>query len=187
MTEFWLVRHGQTDWNSTGRFQGQTNIPLNSIGVLQARDLVQQLGKAKFAAIYSSDLIRAAQTALIISLYLHLPVVTDVRLREICQGEWEGLSLSEVRGKYEVDLTQTNASPQTSRAPGGESVIEDANRMSAAADLISARYPKKKVLLVSHGLAVATLFCLANKLPLTDVHTYIPENATHLVIQWPRK
>jgi broad specificity phosphatase PhoE len=59
--------------------------------------------------------------------------------------------------------------------------------MSAAADLISARYPKKKVLLVSHGLAVATLFCLANKLPLTDVHTYIPENATHLVIQWPRK
>ncbi|MHC1740190.1 MAG: histidine phosphatase family protein [Anaerolineaceae bacterium] len=187
MTEIWLVRHGQTDWNKTGRFQGQTDIPLNSTGIQQARELALKLSQVKFAAIFSSDLSRASQTAVIASEKLHLPILTDARLREICQGKWEGMSLAEVREKYEIDLTQADESPETSRAPGGESVQEVANRMALAADAIVRQLPNGKVLLVSHGLAVAALYCLANNISLTHVHTYIPENATPLIIQWPRK
>jgi broad specificity phosphatase PhoE len=185
MTEIWLIRHGQTDWNLAGRFQGHTDIPLNSKGLIQARKLAGKLAGIQFEAIYSSDLSRATQTAAILSQQLNLPVLSDPRLREISQGEWEGMSLAEVREKFKFDPAQANESPETSRAPGGESVIEVAARMKSAADSIAAAHPNGRVLLVSHGLAVATLYCTANFLSLKNVHGYIPENATPLVINWP--
>jgi probable phosphoglycerate mutase len=186
MTEIWLVRHGQTDWNLSGLFQGQTDISLNAAGLQQAQALAAQLAGQHFDAIYSSDLSRAYQTASAAASLLHLPILTDPRLREICQGEWEGKTLEQVRENYEFDPAHDNTSPETSRAPGGESAIEVANRMSATADDISQIYPHGRVLLVSHGFAVAALYCIANDISLTKVHSLIPENATHLVIQWPK-
>jgi broad specificity phosphatase PhoE len=185
MTEIWLIRHGQTDWNRAGRFQGHTDIPLNDRGVEQAHELAQKLANEHFAAIFSSDLSRARQTAEIVAASLHLSIHPDIRLREIGQGTWEGLSLLEVQQKYAVDLRQADEAPETSRAPGGESVLEVATRMQQAADEIARRYPTERVLIVSHGLAVSALYCLANQIPLKFVHDTIPENATPLIIQWP--
>jgi broad specificity phosphatase PhoE len=185
MTEIWLIRHGQTDWNRAGRFQGHTDIPLNARGVEQAHELAQKLAHEHFAAVFSSDLSRARQTAEIVAAPLHLAVHPDLRLREIAQGNWEGLSLQEVQQKYAVDLRQADEAPETSRAPGGESVLEVATRMQQAADELARRYPHERVLLVSHGLAVSTLYCLANHIPLKFVHDHIPENATPLIVQWP--
>ena len=91
-THFCLVRHGQTDWNVIGRYQGQSNVPLNQIGLQQAAETAENLAVDSFTALYSSDLLRTVQTAKAISVKLNLPIHLDTRLREINQGDWEGLS-----------------------------------------------------------------------------------------------
>ena len=96
MTEIWIVRHGQTDWNVEGRYQGQADRPLNAVGLAQAQQAAEQLRGRDFAAIYSSDLQRARVTAEIIAGQLGLPVQVDRRLREVNQGEWEGLLTADI-------------------------------------------------------------------------------------------
>lgn len=184
MTEFTLIRHGQTDWNAARRFQGQTDISLNQTGIEQANKLASILAVEQFDAIYASDLSRASQTATIIAQTLGLPYTKDARLREICKGIFEGKVYDEVKEKYPLELQQDHDDPVNSRTPGAETVAEVAARMRAAADDIAARHPGGRILLVSHGLAVSTLYCQANGISLTQVYHYIPENAVPMHIEW---
>lgn len=186
MTQFLLVRHGQTDWNLARRFQGQTDIPLNKTGIDQAYKLATVLAKDQFDAIYSSDLSRASHTAAIIAETLGLPFIKDVRLREICKGVFEGMVYDEVKEKYPKELQRDHDDPVNSRTPGAETVAEVAARVGATADEITELHPNGRILLVSHGLAVATLVCQANKIPLDQVYQHIPENAVPIEITWER-
>lgn len=178
MTELHLIRHGQTDWNVAGRYQGQADIPLNAIGLAQAQALAQTLSGQHFDALYSSDLQRAYQTAQAIAAVVGLPIHALRGLREIHMGEWEGRLLAEVSQGY----TQ-NRSPH-SKPAGGESVAEVASRLAQAADAISRAHPSGRVLVVSHGLALATLVCQARGIPLEQVYEHIPDNAEPAVIVW---
>jgi broad specificity phosphatase PhoE len=185
MTGLWLVRHGQTDWNIQGRYQGQADMPLNEAGIIQAEDAAARLADLPIAAVYSSDLSRAKRTAEIVAARLGLPVEEDVRLREIHQGEWQGLLVSEIASRYASEVSRFRSSPTTARAPGGETVAEVAARLRAAADDISRANPGQQVLVVSHGLALATLIANARKVPLEQVYSLIPENAVPHRIDWP--
>jgi broad specificity phosphatase PhoE len=178
MTELHLIRHGQTDWNLAGRYQGQADIPLTAAGFAQARALAQTLAGQRFDALYSSDLQRAYQTAQAIVAVLDLPIQTLRGLREIHMGAWEGKLLAEVNHGY----TQ-NKSPH-SKPAGGESVAEVAARLAQAADAICRAHPGGRVLVVSHGLALATLICQARGIPLGQVYEHIPDNAAPAVIAW---
>jgi len=185
MSELCLIRHGQTDWNQQRRFQGQSDVPLNGTGLDQACALAESLAGQTFTALYSSDLSRAFQTASIVGMRLGLPVHIDRRLREICQGEWEGMTLDEVSAVYERNVNGSSHDPVNDRAPGGESVAEVAERMRAAADEIAQRHSHGTVLVVTHGLALATLLCAAHGIPLEQVYSQVPGNAAPVVIEWP--
>lgn len=193
MAKLWLIRHGQTDWNLERRYQGQTDIPLNATGIAQAERLADRLHATLSEngtfpqAVYSSDLQRASRTAAIIAERLGLPLRFDRRLREICQGEWEGKSLDQVAQEYAEQAAESWNNPVESRAPGGESVAEVAARMAQAADEICRSLQGSQpiqAIVVSHGLSLATLRCAALNLPLTQVYDFIPDNADPVVIEW---
>lgn len=100
MTEIIFIRHGLTDWNIERRAQGQSDIPLNNKGRKQARQLATRLKNSKWHLIFSSDLLRASETASIVADSLGLVVQTDQRLREIHKGETEGTTLEERISKW---------------------------------------------------------------------------------------
>jgi len=189
MTHLWLVRHGQTDWNAQGRWQGQTPDapPLNATGLAQAQAVAEQLAVQDgltFAAIYSSDLLRARQTAEAIAQRLGLPIHLDSRLREVHLGVWEGMLGEDVALRYVAELDERRRDPVYSRPPQGESVYEVAARVGQAFDAIARAHPDQHVVVVSHGLALAAGLCLAEGRPLAEVFTRIPDHAVARVVRW---
>ena len=183
MTEMWLVRHGQTDWNLRGIYQGQSDIPLNETGIAQARELAASLSGTRFDAIYSSDLSRAVHTASLIAEVLGLPVNTDPRLREINQGVWEGQTIEAVREKYRPDFSRNPKYISTPRAEGAESLEQVVRRMVAAANEYHNKHNDGRLLLSTHGLSAAALYAVSRQIPLVDVVRHIPENGQPLLIQ----
>jgi len=183
--EFWLVRHGQTDWNVQRRYQGHTDIPLNSLGREQACELAAELNGNQIAAIYSSDLSRALETAAILAQQTDAEVIPDLRLREISMGEWEGRTLFEVNQELPDGAAGLAYTEAHSRAPGGESLSEVAERVRAFANEIAERHAGQIILVVMHGLSLAALRCLAVGLPLADARDLVPENCSVVRVFWP--
>ena len=152
MTTLLLVRHGETDWNASGRWQGHTDIAMNERGREQARKLADELASgAHIAAIYTSDLGRARETATIIGERLGVPVVSDPRLREIFFGHWEGLTTPEIEERYPEEVAAWRADDGSNRFGGGETYVEMGERVVAALAEIAARHPDGAVVVVLHG------------------------------------
>ncbi len=118
-----LVRHGETEWNSAFRFQGQTDVPLGEEGRRQAALLADRLGAVEFDRVYSSPLSRAFETASIIRKRSSFPmdIVTRPELSEMCFGTWEGLTLSEIQKNDPPLFLSWREDPSSVSPPGGES------------------------------------------------------------------
>ena len=181
-TELWLVRHGQTDWNLEGRFQGQADMPLNQTGIKQANELAEKLRGVHFHAIYSSDLVRALQTAKALANG-HI-IQIDRRLREVNQGEWEGMYYGTIKELYPLQIQKRRDDPLNARPPGGESLSELASRVLECIDEIADRHPGQKVLIISHGLTLGVLLSASQGLPLEQAYKLIPDNAQPQLVQW---
>ena len=184
MTRLCLVRHGQTNWNLEGRYQGQSDVPLNESGRDQARALARQLQAYSFTVIYTSDLQRARETADIIAASLDLLVISDSRLREINQGEWEGQLVDAIKIRYLELWQQRSVDPASVRPPGGETVGEVARRVYVALDEIAARHITDSVLVISHGLSLATAICRVRGISIGQAYTEIPDNAIPIWLDW---
>jgi broad specificity phosphatase PhoE len=188
MTELWLVRHGQTDWNLSGRWQGQTpDAPgLNNLGQAQAQAVLAQLKNVHLSAVYTSDLLRAKQTAELIAKPLGLTIALEPRLREINLGIWEGLLSTDIEAQYPHELDERKQNPFHACAPGGESPQEVADRVLAAVDEIARKFPDDSILIVSHGVSLALIICQAERFPMEEVYDHIPDNAQPYCVQWLR-
>ncbi len=143
-----LWRHGQTLWNVEGRFQGQTDIPLDSTGQQQAERAARLLAALRPDAIYSSDLSRAMATAAPLARLTGLAVTPDKDLRERYGGEWEGLTDAEIRARYPDEHARW-------LPPGGESSVAVADRAGAALERIGSGLATGSLaVVVSHGAAL---------------------------------
>lgn len=145
-----LVRHGETDWNATHRWQGFTGPPLNALGVRQAHELAENLDGTALTAIYSSDSARALQTAEIVAESRGLAVQQDPRLREVNFGEWEGLTREEINERYAGAFREWDAC-KLAAPTGGETDFEMAERVIVALREIGAKHPAERVLVVRSG------------------------------------
>lgn len=184
MTRLLLIRHGETEWNRLGRWQGQTDVPLSDTGRRQARDLASRLQDQRLEAIYSSDLSRARETAAALAEATGAPLVEDARLREIHLGTWEGLLFDEIRQRDGDHLDRFRARPTEERAPQGEGVPDVQQRVLAALHEIVQRHPHGAVAIVSHGLALAVVKTHVLGLPLDTAWEVEPANADPEEYHW---
>jgi broad specificity phosphatase PhoE len=149
VTTILLARHGETDWNSERRWQGHADRPLNESGREQARELAASLVGRAIDVVYSSDLIRAHETARIVAERLGLPVEVDVGLREVDVGDWSGRAHEEVKG---VDPEGFRRWQEGGKGwSGGESYEEMGARVVGTVLRIAERHPGETILIVSHG------------------------------------
>ncbi len=156
-THLILIRHGETDWNVEGRYQGQADPPLNERGREQARTLANELAHLGIDVIYSSPLRRAWETAEVIARALGVPLYPEPRLMEIHQGDWQGRLRSEIAAKYPELFRRWLTEPWEVTPPGGEHLRDVQRRVYAAVDEIIRRHPGQTVALVTHRIPIALL------------------------------
>lgn len=150
-----LLRHGLTDWNDDGRFQGHADIPLNRVGREQAIAAAAELAGIGVTRVLSSDLARASETAGLIADRLGLEVELDARLREVDVGSWAGMSLDEI-GRQEPDFwSALREGRDFPRSPSGETATQAGGRVAdAICQHVSERPQDEVVLAVGHGLSL---------------------------------
>jgi broad specificity phosphatase PhoE len=146
-----LVRHGETVSNVEGRWQGQSDSPLTDRGRAQAEQLAAALTDEPLAAVYSSDLGRAMDTALVVAAPHAVKVTPEARLREIHVGEWSGLNRQEIDARFADMRLAWAERPATMRLPGGETLHEAQERALEFFAEVMPAHAGETVLLVVHG------------------------------------
>jgi len=150
-TRITLVRHGETDWNSEGRLQGHLQVPLNRRGRAQAEALATHLQNIHFDAVYSSDLLRALQTAWTVVRHNGQRVRADGRLREWDLGVLAGLCRAQAEREQPHATRIRREHLVDEPIPGGESLRRRFERVTGVVGEIAARHQGGCVLVVSHG------------------------------------
>ena len=159
MTKIYLVRHGKTEWNQQSRFQGSSDILLSTQGREQASALKKRLSKIVFQSIYCSDLLRAFDTARIISEDQSADPISDPRLQELNFGKWEGLTYDKIKEKNPQELLEWESDHWRVAPPGGEKLSALSNRVSDFLNSIITEYIDSPILIVAHGGTLQTMIC----------------------------
>jgi len=158
---FYLVRHGETEWNAKGRICGRTDVPLSEAGRQQAKRLAERLKSIPFQALYSSPLKRALETARLIAEPLGLQPILDDRLLELDYGLWEGKTLAQIMDDHPKTFRAWEADPAQIAPPGGETGLAAQRRIVSFLDALAARCPAGQVLVTFHKTVCRLAICHA--------------------------
>ena len=185
MTEIYLIRHGQSIGNAKRIYLGHTDLDLSPLGYEQARSTAEELSCVDFCAVYSSDLLRAMNTALPHAKMRGLEVVPMVGLREINVGEWEGKSVEDLLldERFTVGWRQHFGS---FTLPGGECVFEAGKRVHDTLRGIAESHEGGCVLAALHAAAIRAFWCYMLGLPKEEWAGAVdfPTNASVSVIRY---
>ena len=180
MTRVLLIRHGETSWNREGRWQGQADVPLSDKGVRQAEALARALrpGANAIRAVYSSDLRRAQDTALILAAAIGIKPVLDPIWREMDVGCWSGLSREEIRGRFPDEWARIHSGEDLARG-GGDTFGQFFARVVGALERLSRQHHGETVAVVTHGGVIRAALLHALGLSFERLHEVaVVENAT---------
>ncbi|MFK0294114.1 histidine phosphatase family protein [Streptomyces sp. NPDC090442] len=175
MTDFLLVRHGETIWHAENRYAGRTDVPLTDLGREQARTLAHWATTAHLTAIWSSPLARARLTAAPTADACDLPLHVDERLYELDFGQGEGLTRDEMRGRFPHHLAAFLTDPADHHLPGGEHPRHAAERAAACLADIARDQPHGRILIVAHSTLLRLLLCHLLGIPLAAYRRTFPQ------------
>lgn len=185
----YLVRHGESEWNTLGLMQGSTSgVPLTKLGIKQARELAGKFKKIKFAAIFSSDLLRARQTAQIVAFRKKLAVVTTKALRERSFGELEGRTLADYERELRRTLDEFHALPDAEKFKFNfprkiEGIGETVSRVITWLREVAVAYPGKNILAVAHGGVLRLILIHLGYSSYNQLPPFSIDNTAHIVLE----
>jgi len=166
LTKVIFIRHGQTEWNVTGRYQGQSDVKLTEEGKKQAEKLADNFPVAKVDAIYASDLCRAMVTAETIAKKFGLKVQAEPAFRELSFGDWEGLTYQQIVDKWEEAMANFLQHPDILEIPGGESFPAVQQRAMKRLNELIEKHDGQTIVVVAHGAVLRTMLTAALHMPL---------------------
>lgn len=184
MIKLYFIRHGETEWNITGRYQGSADVSLSEKGRAQAADTTECFRPVHLDGIFSSNLVRAADTARGIADTHHMPVKINPELRELDFGKWEGLTFTEIEKRWPGALDTMYDSPSKLIIEGGETFPHMQVRAMHAIRQIIALGDGKTYAIVSHGGTIRTIICGLLDLPLDKAWDFRQANANISCIEY---
>ena len=186
-TEIILIRHGETEWNSQQRMQGHSNSDLSSVGQAQIQALGQRMKNVPFDLIYSSDSLRAKQTAEAITQFSGHELKIDIRLREKNLGVFEGLTSEEARERHPEVFRLFKTAGSKYVIDEGESTQQLQDRALEFVDEIRIKHPEERVLLVTHGGFIRVVMKHSLGLPLETPTRFLIRNTGVFRLVWEDK
>ncbi|WP_101772929.1 histidine phosphatase family protein [Peptostreptococcus faecalis] len=183
MNTFYIVRHGQTEWNTLGKTQGHGDSPLTDLGELQAENLAKALEKYPIDYIYCSDLGRAVQTAEIVSKKMNKDFTTTNLLREMGFGIWEGRPLSEIEYTYPETFRTWRNEPEKVEIPEGEKLLDIYKRQKKLIENINENYDGKHILLISHSVTVRVMLLDFLGSPIKNLYRIKQDNTAINIVE----
>ncbi|MDR8079274.1 histidine phosphatase family protein [Burkholderia cenocepacia] len=188
-TQILFIRHGETAWNRIKRIQGHIDIPLADTGLAQAQRLAARLGReardgARIDAVYSSDLMRAQQTAQPFADVLGLPLLLREGLRERSYGAFQGHDSTEIEALFPDAYAAWQTRDPGFAPEGGESQREFYHRVLHALEPIVAAHPGGRIACVAHGGVLDCVYRFANGIELSAPRTYQLLNTSINVVDY---
>ena len=170
INRLYLIRHGQINGYEKFPVYGHTDVDMTKTGSLQMEKMAERLSLTEIKAIYSSDLKRSNKGALQIARYHDVPIYSLAELREMCFGDWEGLTLSEIRNRFPGEMQKRQADLLHYNVPGeGESIKQFSERISNCFERILGEQKENDFVIVAHGGVNRVILCNALGLDLVKI------------------
>jgi len=177
-----LVRHGETPWNRENRIQGQTDIELSDHGRMQVHKLALSLKETKIDAIVCSPLRRAYATAQAIASFHPIEIQVEKNLRELDHGDFESLTIQELRESHAAFLKEWMENPASLSMPNGESLLQVQERACKVIEAIVGA--SQDTLVVSHGMAIMAILCKIQNMDLSNARKMFVDMASRTVVEF---
>lgn len=187
MGRIYLLRHGETAWNREERLQGHFDVPLNRVGIRQARELARRLEKLRVGWVFTSPLARARQTAAIIGAKISCPLSVRDDLREIDHGIWAGMTMQTIERRYPDQLAVWRLEPGRLCLEGGERLQEAYGRAAHFLSSLLKSALERDVLVVGHGVTNSLILCAAAGTAIGKMGSYSQPNGSIAVLHTRRR